>query len=378
MYEKSEEKGYAPASSLLGDYYFFGRESEYERARCHFNNVLKNTDDSEPEDAYIRSTSLKKLGILDFRSTGRVNSEPFESSLEVIRRHLKSNFGFLLDHDPPGLWEMIEEENKQVDDVLGLERNLDGFAKVEGWFEGDTKYELGDNTPPNNNDGTPSSVKNNILALRKYTLAVRDTEGLDSTFALDLRRSSLETFGASSSSLGGSWGLTYLSSFFRVFGNPHVQRSLRRDEASGKITVLGSALGNACVWPTAAFGFNSVGFDLLGCCTEKSDEIVDGLLGEGGRRIRERVEFVNEDCLSERGRAEMEKADVIWSNDFSWPKGVQESVEEVAFASMPSGAALVLYRPPRLLDKLKWTTGAKINGIPTSWDPALSFYVLVK
>ena len=37
-----------------------------------------------------------------------------------------------------------------------------------------------------------------------------------------------------------------------------------------KVVVLGSALGSACVWPTLAFGFKSVGFEMLPSCVEAS------------------------------------------------------------------------------------------------------------
>ena len=105
---------------------------------------------------------------------------------------------------------------------------------------------------------------------------------------------------------------------------------------------------------------------------------MENLKGEGGKKIQELVEFVNDDALGDVAKKQIKSADVVWANDFSWGTESQEKLERVAFDSMTEGSCLVLYRPPLLMQELDWSSGAKINDLPTSWNPRLSFYLLVR
>lgn len=223
LYKSAADQGYAPASSLLADIYYYGEKVDHVAASIYLNKVLSQTSPTEPDDAYIRTKSEQKLGVIAHSSSP--SDKPtaiahFNSALQLSRTHLKSNWAFILDHDPPGLWENLESESKQLDDVPSLQKNFSGFF-----------------TPPNFNLENPS----NIVALRSYTLALRELETADESFAMMFQLESLETFGANSAC--GSWGVTYLSSFFKVIGNAYVQKALSRDGAGGKFVVLGSALG---------------------------------------------------------------------------------------------------------------------------------------
>ena len=85
--------------------------------------------------------------------------------------------------------------------------------------------------------------------------------------------------------------------------------------------------------------------------------------------------------------AELSDATVVWANDFAWPKAAQQHVEEMALRSLPSGGALVLYRPPHTADYLRdpaekpgpvhWKDGGRVRAA-TSWDPELEMHILVK
>ena len=111
---------------------------------------------------------------------------------------------------------------------------------------------------------------------------------------------------------------------------------------------------------------------------DTSKRLVENLKGEGGKKIQELVEFVNDDALGDVAKEQIKSADVVWANDFSWGTESQEKLERVAFDSMTEGSCLVLYRPPLLMQELDWSSGAKINDLPTSWNPRLSFYLLVR
>lgn len=366
MYELSAGLNYAPAASLLADLYFYTNsvdvyEQEQATRWCH--SVLQLTDSALPEDAYIRSRSHQKLGILYFRHDQRHNQQSqshFQDSLDTCQRHLGGNWPFLLSHDPPDLFPLLQKESEELDDIPALQQNLSGFQASPDW-----------------NIGNPESV----ATLRSYTHKLRDVETKDMAFALSFQNQNLDLF--PSSSTGGAWGITYLSSFFQVLGNPLIQQNMS-SKNKFKMVVLGSALGNACVWPAAVLGFTAVGFDVMETCVRTSNKLVESASGKGGDRLREKVRFRNIDVLQEmeKVQAEIESSDdemsVVWSNDFSWGKQEQIQVENGAFKAMSSGDVIVLYRPPHTLGINKWSRGGKINNVAVSWNVRSTMYVLVK
>jgi len=199
-------------------------------------------------------------------------------------------------------------------------------------------------------------------------------EAKDSEWAVKYQLECLETFREGE----GAWGVTYLESFMRILGHPTLQSSLRGISKAGKtpkVVVLGSALGNQVIWGSAAFGFEGVGYDVLGCCVEKAEEIADGLKGEGGEGIREKVKFEKRNVTEEE--LDLDGANLVWSNDHEWGEEAQRKVEKMAFEGLKEGGGLVLYRPP--LDRtLGWREGVRIGGVATSWNPSGTVFLLIK
>lgn len=255
----------------------------------------------------------------------------------------------------------------------------------------------------------------NLVALRNYTIQLRQMERNDRSFALSLQHNCLELFPTNNHDGGGSWGVTYLSSFFKVMGNPLLQQSMNKhnnnksssSSSSFQMIVLGSALGNACVWPILAFGFTSCyGFDIMDTCIEKSKELIVAVPGPGGALIQERAQFHKLDVVnnidlvqqfisagkgdgSDDAENHNNKMTIVWSNDYAWGTQSQAHIETKMFDALKSGDALILYRPPHTfgdgLDiddnsntKCKWSRGGKINHIPLSWNTNSTMYILIK
>jgi len=357
-YKKAAELRYSPASSLLADLYFYGKEvpPDLGLARRHLEEVLDTTLHDEPADAYVRGKALRQLGIAD-RLSGDVASskERLSSSVELVSKHLNGNWAFILPHDPPGLWELLSREQGILEDSPLLARNLSGFAAAPGRGEGDSLR--------------------TAAALRSYTNALRAVEAHDKAWAVALWEESLERFPEDYER--GSWGVTYLESLMRVYGHPILQKALREAVQGGRrpaVSVLGSALGNTAVWPSLAFGFSARGYEALGCCVDKAKELVEGLKGEAGDEARSRVEFFKADVFGPN--VDLTGSDVVWSNDFQWGEEAQSEVEKMAFDAMDAGGCLVLYRRPRE-EGLAWNEiGVAKAGV--SWDPELPVFILRK
>lgn len=198
-------------------------------------------------------------------------------------------------------------------------------------------------------------------------------------------------------------------------GNPLLQQSMNKhnnnksssSSSSFQMIVLGSALGNACVWPILAFGFTSCyGFDIMDTCIEKSKELIVAVPGPGGALVQERVQFHKLDVVnnidlvqqfisagkgdgSDDAENHNNKMTIVWSNDYTWGTQSQTHIETKMFDVLKSGDALILYRPPHTfgdgLDidnnsnaKCKWSRGGKINHIPLSWNTNSTMYILIK
>ena len=168
-YKKAAELRYSPASSLLADLYFYGKEvpADLDEARKHLSDVLDATLHDEPADAYVRGKALRQLGIADHLSGDAASSkEHLSSSVDLVSKHLNGNWAFILPHDPPGLWEMLSREQDTLEDSPLLARNLSGFATAP-----DRRKE----------DGLRTAT-----ALRSYTKALRAVEAHDKEWAVAL------------------------------------------------------------------------------------------------------------------------------------------------------------------------------------------------
>jgi len=412
LYAQSAALDYAPAASLLADYYFYNKNTDTQNTDTDDRNTaavdkqqqqqqqqhrdeqatrwcyttLDLTDAALPGDAYLRSRASQKLGILNFRENNEIYTphaqSHFEDALESCQQHLGGNWPFLLSHDPPGLFLLLQKESEELDNVPLLQTNLSGFQTSSAleWKNG-------------------TSVES-MVALRSYTLQMRDIETKDTEFALSLQKDSLELF--SSTVEGSTWGVTYLSSFFQVMGNPLIQQSMnsnnnptnnKKKKKNYQMVVLGSALGSACVWPATAFGFQAVGFDIMDTCIDTSNRLIESVAGKGGELLRERVEFRKIDVLQEIEEVQTainnntncgndddddETMNIIWSNDYMWGEEAQLEVENKAFEAMRTGDVIVLYRHPHTLQINKWSRGGKIENVAVSWDVHSTMYVLIK
>ena len=356
-YEKAAALKYSPASSLLADLYFYGKEisSDRDAAKKWLNNVLDCTLLDEPSDAYIRGKALRQLAVLS-RLSGDVKTSlaRFNESVDLVSKHLNGNWAFILPHDPPGLWEMLSREQATLEDSQLLARNLSGFAVAEG-------------------RGREEDELRTAVALRSYTNALRNMEAHDKSFAISLWSESLDRFPSDYEQ--GSWGVTYLESFMRVYGHPMLQKSLCGVINEGRkptVSVLGSALGNTAVWPSLAFGFKSTGHEALDCCATKSNELLQNLKGRAGDEARSNVTLIHGDAFD----ADLEGSDIIWSNDFQWGEEAQREVEAKAFEALSPGRCLVLYRRPKD-DGLNWSERV-VTRASVSWDPELPVFILLK
>jgi len=373
-YKQSAALGYAPASSLLGDLYFYGQEKPRDlvEAKRHLEKVLEDTKEDEGEDAYVRVRALRKLGSIamwggDCDSDSVSARDSFSRALSSCRTHLGGNFAFMLSHDPPAaFYSHLEAEMNITDDPKDLGGKLSGFATAKGW---EPKLE-------------------DFVTLRAFTRRLRDTEKSDDDFALNYFQEA-EGLRRFQSSGECEWGITFLPSLFRVYGHPLLQKLLKEKAEKNAsednneppaLLVLGSALGNCAVWPALAFGFKATGFDILESCVQKTNAIIGSLKGKGAETLKDltRFEVANVISDSDKVSREMKAASVVWSNDHEWGQAAQRKIEEMAFENMTEGSCLVLYRPPLTLHELGWKNGVQIPDIAVSWNPKLTMYLLLK
>jgi tetratricopeptide (TPR) repeat protein len=388
-YVKSATLGYSPAASLLADihYYEHDNKKDWGLAQKYLQEVIALTDPEEAGDAYVLAKSLQKKGMIechgiDHDGVGEhigpdrgQGMNTFQQALDICSTHLNGSYPFLLAHDPPGLFEQLEHEQKLLSNEEVLGRVMSELVSV-------SQGESGDGSA--------------LSQLQYYTRDLRVLEN-NPEWVLKLTENVLDTFPATDG--GGDWGVTYFASSLRIFMEPVVQHCVSRGHGPHgqvpKMVGLGSALGNTVVWPALAFGFRGICFDILSSCTEGASELYhkaadaiarkntvlkeykgDDEHGGGGSEVGA-VTFETLDVVQEVDRVaeECKDANVVWINDFSWPVEAQQIIEQTAYNNMPSNSVMVLYRAPHVATNEKTMT--KIN-VATSWNPNLEMHVVLK
>ena len=373
-YLKSATLGYSPAASLLADIHYFDHDSKknWHLAEKYLQEVIELTSHTEAGDAYLRAKSLQKLGMIachgDSQDTEK-GLEYFRNSIDLCSTHLNGSYAFLLSHDPPGLFEQLENENNLLsnDEVLG--RVMSDLVSVGQGIS---------------SDGSALSQ------LQYYTRALRKMEN-DSEWVMNYQQNVLNTFPKEDN--GGEWGVTYFQSSLRIFMEPVVQNAVSKGHGGNgafpKIVALGSALGNTVSWPAIAFGFRGIGFDVLESCTKGAEElyataataidrknVVLGDIDGGASAGAVRFETIN--VIDEKVRIgkECTDANVVWLNDYAWSIEAQKEVEENVMRNLPSGSVMVLYRAPHFVPEN--VNAVKTINVSTSWNPNLEMNVVLK
>ena len=380
----------------MADLYYFDNgdgntKKDLTEAKVWLEKVLEYTSEKEADDAYLRVKSHQRLGIISYLDGDEsLAKEQFKKSIESANEHLGGNWSFLLNHDPPNLWENLELEDKILDDIPKLIGNLTGFATT---FERMKEMKPVDISKAGSGIDTPLIPKH-ILQLRNYTKQLRTYESRNKEWLLKLQLESLAKFPGNT--IGAAdYGVTFMDSYFRIFGHVTIQKLLKRklmeNRAAdlGKIVVLGSALGSQCVWSSLVFGFPTIGFDMMESHITAAKELVETSIKieEGGDAVvcssnRDLIEFVEKDVISDIKLGlenslvlkEISKSPLTWVNDYSWSSENQKLVEDEMFKVMESGSALVLYREAR---NSSWEVGGSAV-IKTSWEPMLGMRIYVK
>jgi hypothetical protein len=395
-YNRSMEQGYAPAASLLGDihYYDHDERKDWTLATKYLHKVIACTSPEEQNDAYVRSKALQKLGLIASRGVSQGKDpqhlqtpdrerglEHFKEALSLCKTHFNCSWAFLLAHDPPGLWEQLENEESLLGNAEVLGRVMSNLVSTGQGGSGDGSA---------------------LSQLQYYTRALRKMEN-DTDWVAQWQLEVLELFPVTSE--GGDWGVTYFTSFLRIFMEPIVQQVVSTGRGGvPKVVSLGSGLGNIVSWPALAFGFRGVGLDVLPVCTKGATELyttaVEAIRLKNdilhqfkdskilvGQQLPDagnsdvtigKVIFDTVDVVVDTARVEKECADanVVWISDQSWPVEAQRAIEATAFASMPSRTIMVLYRPPHYPPE----NNKLVKAIPvaTSWSPNLDMYIVYK
>jgi tetratricopeptide (TPR) repeat protein len=394
FYEKSASQGYAPASSLLGDIYYYNHDQkkDWSLAKKYLNDVVESTSPSEANDAYVRTKALQKLGLISYLGVtdGKLSEnraqpnkeeglEHFNKAITICNKHFNCTWAFLLAHDPPGFWEQLENEEKLLGDSEVLGKLMSGLVCVSQGRGGDGSA---------------------LSQIQYYTRALRKMEN-NPAWVVKWQSEVLDTFGADSDR--GGWGVTYFTSFLRIFMEPIVQRTVSTGRGGvPKVVVLGSGLGNIVTWSAFSFGFRGVGLDVLPCCTEGATELytsavdaierkneilhqykdsamLDGKVPAAGvSDTIGKAYFDSVDVAADTKRVEMEcvDANVVWINDYSWSEDDQRSCEAAALAGMPAGTVMVLYRPPHFPPSNSQLM--KTVPVATSWNPSLEMHIVFK
>ena len=373
-YLKSATLGYSPAASLLADIHYFDHDDrkDWSLAEKYLQEVIELTSSTHEGDAYLLAKALQKLGMIACRGDhpdrqGGVNY--FRKSLDLCSQHLGGSWAFLLSHDPPGLFEQLQNEEKLLGNEEVLGRLMSSLVSV-GQGE--------------------SSDGSSLSQLQYYTRALRNMEN-NTEWVLKFQEDCLDTF--PNSSTGGEWGVTYFQSSIRIFMEPVVQNAVARGHGGvgeyPKIVGIGSALGNAVAWPALSFGFRGIGFDVVDSCTQGAVELYteaaeaidrkNAVLGNAlGGSAAGAVTFETMNVVenAQRIQEECSDANVVWLNDYAWSKDAQIENEENVMSSLPSGSVAVMYRPPHRPPSN--SEAVKKIAVATSWNPMLDMHIVLK
>lgn len=150
-----------------------------------------------------------------------------------------------------------------------------------------------------------------------------------------------DTFGASESTrFACAYGISWFdATWAKVVEHPLAARSHARVPTDGsgpppRVVVLGSALGEHCLFTAVLLGIPCVGYELL---CNASVERAAALVPSGAP-----AEFRCKDALE----ADLSGATFVWLLDAVWPAELQEKLERKLAAELQEDAVVAIYRRP--------------------------------
>lgn len=167
-----------------------------------------------------------------------------------------------------------------------------------------------------------------------------------------------------------AYGISWFDTAWQpVMAHPLVEKALSaaRADPNARVVVLGSALGEHCLYTSLLLGLKCVGYDLL-CDTNVA--VANGLVPRGAE-----AEF---HCADAVEGADFTGAYLVWALDVVWGPKLHRRIEQRLAAELPAGAVAVLYRPPAWRGVGALTEHADALRIGVSWNTNLSATFLEK
>eukprot|EP00746_Dinoflagellata_sp_MGD_P046170 gnl/MRDRNA2_/MRDRNA2_213536_c0_seq1.p1 gnl/MRDRNA2_/MRDRNA2_213536_c0~~gnl/MRDRNA2_/MRDRNA2_213536_c0_seq1.p1 ORF type:complete len:591 (+),score=118.31 gnl/MRDRNA2_/MRDRNA2_213536_c0_seq1:210-1775(+) len=200
--------------------------------------------------------------------------------------------------------------------------------------------------------------------------SLRDTE-VKSSWQVARLMECAKSFGASESTkFTCGYGMTWFDTAWKpIMDLPIVSAAIDAARASTGgpgVVVLGSALGEHCLFTNLLLGVPCAGYDLL---CETNVGVASSLVPQGAK-----VSFYCEDAL----KAEIRGARVVWLLDVVWPLDLQKALEKRLATLLPHGAVVILYRPPAWTDGAALVPHPNILSIEVSWKQNLLVTILEK
>eukprot|EP00928_Gymnodinium_smaydae_P008966 TRINITY_DN1330_c1_g2_i1.p1 TRINITY_DN1330_c1_g2~~TRINITY_DN1330_c1_g2_i1.p1 ORF type:complete len:660 (-),score=90.61 TRINITY_DN1330_c1_g2_i1:18-1997(-) len=197
---------------------------------------------------------------------------------------------------------------------------------------------------------------------------LRDAE-VNATWQVSRLLECARVFGASESTkftcgYGVSW---FDTAWLPVMQHALVAQALEASrEPESEVLVLGSALGEHCLFTSLLLGVRCVGYDLLCETNVGMSERVnpDGSLAE----------FKCDNVVN----ADLSRARLVWLLDAVWPEEIQILMEKRLAAELPSGSVVVLYREPVWRDSGALVAHIGAVHMEVSWRRELPVTLLQK
>jgi len=137
-----------------------------------------------------------------------------------------------------------------------------------------------------------------------------------------------------------AYGTTWWRSWRTLFERPTVTEALQglsHSATSQTVTVLGSGLGEQCLF-AAALGMRCIGVEAL----------CESMVATSQRLVREQripQDWLQYTCGNVT-EVDLSSTALLWSNDLLFPEETRRTIYERAARDLPRGAALVLYAEP--------------------------------